>query len=172
MQDNFFEYAVDVKPQGKLRRRRLLLIALYVLFSLLYFFGAATIGIPHIIAILPLLLWILVYYTWLYVSVSYEYVIAVGEITFTAIYGSRKRKELLRIPVRKADAIFYEDDGTIYDQVYDFRSERNALDSYAIAFRDEEGHRILVWFEATRKALKILQLYNPSAVKMGKTLRY
>ena len=172
MQDNYFEYAVDVKPRGKMRRRRTLLVMFYILFSLIFFLGFSLIKIPQVIAVLPIIVWVLVYYTWLYVSVSYEYVIAVGEITFSAIYGNRKHKELIRIPVREIEAVIYEDDGTVYDKVYDYRSEKNAADSYAIVFKDKAGARAVIYFEATRKALKLLQLYNPSAVKMGKTLRY
>ncbi len=172
MQENYFEYAVDVKPQGRLRFRRLLLVLFYVLFSACFFFGFSLLGIPQVIAVLPIIIWILVYYTWLYVSVSYEYVIAVGEITFVAVYGNRKRRELLRLHIREVESVFYEDDGTAYDRVYDYRGDRETPDSYAIAFNDVEGHRAVVYFEATRKALKLLALYNPSAVKTGKALRY
>ncbi len=171
MQENHFEYAIDCKPEGKLLRRRILLIFLYIVFSFLFFFGAIAINIPQLIAMLPLLLVVLVHYTWLYVSVSYEYVIEVGEISFCAIYGNRKRKELLRVPVREVEAVFYETPAATYDKTVDLRSSKRAVDTYYLSYYSEKTH-ILVAFEATKKALKLLALYNPSAVKMGKTLRY
>ena len=58
------------------------------------------------------------------------------------------------------------------DRVLDFRSEAKTPDSYYLTFKDDKDKLCLVYFEATKKALKLMQLYNPGAVKLGKALRY
>ncbi len=171
MQENSFEYAIDCKPEGKLFWRRFLLVLLYIVVSVAFLVFFIAVRIPQVIALLPILLWILVHYTWLYVSVSYEYVIEVGEISFAVIYDNRKRRELLRVPVRELEAVFFEEPATTYDRVCDFRSSKRAVDTYYLSYYEGNAH-ILVLFEATKRAIKLLSLYNPSVVRMGKTLRY
>ncbi|MBQ8350961.1 MAG: hypothetical protein IJY20_02815 [Clostridia bacterium] len=174
MTENYFEYAVDEKPKGKNLLRRVLLVVFYVVFALAYFIFFYSIKIPHVIAMLPFLLLIVVFFTWRYVNVTYEYIIAVGEITFSRILSNRSRKEMLQLSIRDLLEVV-PDDGqkpASVDKIYDFRSEKGTPDSYCLVFQNGQEKRCLVYFEATKKALKLLQLYNPGAVKFGKTLRY
>lgn len=174
MTENYFEYAVDEKPTGKNLLRRVLLIACYIVFALAYFIFFYTVKIPHVIAILPFILMIVVVFTWRYVNVTHEYVIAVGEITFSRIYSNRRRKEILRLSIRDLCEVAPDEGEAVgpFATVYDFRSEKSTPDSYVLVFQNERDRRCLVYFEATKKALKLMQLYNPAAVKYGKTLRY
>ena len=174
MTENYFEYAVDQKPNGKNLVYRILLIMSYIVFALAYFLFFYTVKIPQVIALLPFFLLFLVICTWRYVALTYEYIIAVGEITFSRIYANRKRKDVLQISIRDLIEVS-PDEGqspASVDKVYDFRSEKNTPDSYYLIFQDGHDRRCLVYFEATRKALKLMQLYNPGAVKLGKSLRY
>lgn len=174
MTDNYFEYAVDEKLSGKNLTYRILLISFYVIFSLAFFLCFCLIGVPQIIAILPILLLILVRFTWKYVSVTHEYIIATGEITFVHIYGNRYRKVILNLLIRDLMEVA-PDDGQpqpSIDKMYDFRSASNTPDSYYLIFQREDDKRCLLYFEATKKALKLMQLYNPGAVRLGKNLRY
>jgi hypothetical protein len=173
MTENYFEYAVDKKAKGKHLLFRVLLIVFYVVFSLAYFLAFVT-TMPQIIAMLPFLLFIIVLFTWRYVNVTYEYIIAVGEITFSRIFGNKNRKDVLQLPIRELIEVSPDmgEKLTGFDKVYDFRSESSTPDSYILIFMDGKDRRCLVYFEATKKALKLLQLYNPGAVKFGKALRY
>ena len=171
MTDNYFEYAVEEKTTGKNRRLRTLLIFSYVLFSVLFFFLFCIIHIPQVIALLPFLLWIFVFYTWQYVSVTHEYIIATGEIRFCHIYGNRKRKEVLALPIRDIRAMIPAVQHTQGrdEVVFDFRSAADAPDSYCLFFRDRQDRACVVYFEATPKALRLLQMYNPAALsRMGR----
>jgi hypothetical protein len=150
-----------------------LLLTCYVVFSLAYVLAFVA-TMPQLIAMLPFLLSIIVLCTWRYVNVTFEYIIAVGEITFSRIFGNKKRKDILCLSVRELVEVSPDmgEKLTGFDKVYDFRSECGAPDSYILIYKDEKEQRCLVYFEATKKALKLLQLYNPGAVKFGKTLRY
>ncbi|MBQ8175184.1 MAG: hypothetical protein IJ009_07275 [Clostridia bacterium] len=175
MTDNYFEYAVDAKPSGKNLLFRILLIISYALFAALFFVVFYAIHIPHLIALLPFSLVIFVMITWRYVSCTYEYIIAVGEISFARIYSNKLRKEILRLHIRDLRCVMPEEPNTNmgrYARVYDFRSAPTTPDSYCLVFVDGREKECLVYFEATNKALKLLSMYNPSAVSTHKKTRY
>ncbi len=174
MTENHFEYAVDQKAEGKNLALRWGLVLLYIFISAAYFVAFYIIRIPQFIALLPFLLVFLVFYTWRYVQVTHEYVIAVGEITFSRIYANRKRKQVLKLPIRELHSVL-PDDGHLpagIDRIYDFRGSCKTPDSYCLIFADEKGRACLAYFEATNKALKLMQMYNPSAVVAHGKMRY
>ena len=169
---NYTEYAVRQKAEGKYLTRRLLLIALYVVFGLGYF-GFFTIGpvkITPMIAILPIFEWMLVFFTWRYASVEHEYQMASGTISFTDVYGNRSRRKKLECTIKDMTKIApataeYAADaaGTDARHTFDFRGSKSSPDAYFFTINDKSGAKCVVYFEATAKALKIFRFYNPSA---------
>ena len=70
----YSEYVVAKKAEGKNLLLRILLITLYMLFALSYFlFFTVVLPIVMLIALLPLFVWMLVFFTWRYASVEIEY---------------------------------------------------------------------------------------------------
>ena len=172
---NYTEYVVSQKAEGKWMLRRLLLIGLYVVFSIAWLI--VVVGVLMIWPLgmfTPLLTWMLVFFTWRYVSVEHEYVMSSGVITFSDIYGRRTRRQKAEFRIKEltkiAPAAEYEAKDT--EIVYDFRGSEKSPDSYFFTFRDENGKNGTVFFEATAKSLKIFRFYNPSATVMSDTLRY
>ena len=98
MTENYFEYAVEEKNGGKNRLLRAILILFYILYSAAFFLAFYMLLVPQLIALLPFTLLIIVPLTWRYVSVTHEYIISTGEISFANIYANRKRKEVLKLP--------------------------------------------------------------------------
>lgn len=174
MTDNYFEYAVDAKPSGKNLLLRILLIVGYVLFAVGYFVLFYAIRIPHLIALLPFTLVPLVIFSWRYVSCTYEYIIAVGEISFAKIYSNKVRKEILRLHIRDVLRVVPAEEivSKQVAQVYEFRSEPSASDGYGLLFHDAQERECVVYFEATKKSLKLLSMYNPSVVSAKKQTRF
>lgn len=174
MTDNYLEYAVDAKPSGKNLFFRILLVVGYVLFAVLFFVLFYAIHIPHLIALMPFCVIILIALTWRYVSCTYEYIIAIGEISFAKIYSNRLRKEILRLHIRDLVRVAPTESfaSRSFASVFDFRSAPNTPDAYGIVFKDHAERECLVYFEATAKALKLLSMYNPSAVSAQKKTRY
>ena len=80
---NYAEYGVEKKGEGKNRIARILLVCLYIVFSSLYAGFFISVRIPHLIAILPILLWILIFFTWRLVKYDCEYRIEKGEMIFS-----------------------------------------------------------------------------------------
>ena len=182
---NTYEFAVDQKIEGRWILARAGLIFLYVSYALgLLILGFAVKIIVPLLALIPITLWIIVFVTWRYVAVEYEYSITSGELTFSKIYGNRSRRRQLVIRLRDAVRIAPLDNGEYSKQATDWRPEReysaisslSAPDIYYILFEFEEKsrkekRRAIFYFEATARALQICRFYNPSATVLIKTSR-
>ncbi len=170
-----YEYTTEQKAEGALRWKRLALLALYILYPAVLLFvvgsGAAAIIAP-LLAFIPLSLWLLIFLTWRYVKISYQYVTLSGKIRFVKHYGARTHKPQFEIALKDAKLIapvgFREHDERleIFDPeiTYSAVSSKSAPDQYYIAFENTEGKRCVFFFEATNKALEICKMYNPQTV--------
>ena len=172
----FVNYGVKKKPDRELKRNRALLLGGYILYAILYmmfFLGAlgVPIKLPMAITFLPVTLWIIVFFTWRYVSVECEYQILDGEMKFMEIYGSKNMRELCRVRVSAMTRIApYRDE---YKAEADAISEENrclcvssmdASDIYFAIFKNVAGEDCVVFFEATEKTLKVLRYYNSETI--------
>ena len=167
-ENNEFDYTVAKKPEGKYRLYRLLMIIGYVLFGLGYFIGLAIAHLYPIMAFTPLLVWILVFFTWRFVSIEYRYETVSGGIKFYTVYGGKKKKLAFDVRIKDFDEVSPLDSdakarisGMSFDKSYNFaRSENDDTDKYFATFKDNEGKSCIVYFEATEQALKIMRFYN------------
>lgn len=173
--NHYTEYTVAQRPEGKYRIRRLLLIALYILYPLAFMVICATANLPMLIIFTPVTLWMLIFFTWRYVSVEHEYMIASGTITFVDIYGGRSRRVLFSCEIRDMMQIapLTQENRQRFGNadVIDLRGSVNTEDGYFFTIKDKDGKTAAVLFEATEKAAKILKYYNPAAV-VSPTLRH
>lgn len=180
-----YEFVVHQKIEGKWLLARIGLILLYsayVLGALLL--GLTTRIIVPLLALIPVTLWILVFVTWRYTDVEYEYSITSGELTFAKIFGSRSRRRQLVILLRDAVRIAPLDNGEYSALATQWRPEReysavssmSAPDIYYILFEckgsgKKDKCRAIFYFEATARALQICRFYNPSGTVMTKVSR-
>ena len=167
-----FEYAVAEAKSKALICKRIALICTYVLWGLLLFLiGFLTRLLVPLLALVPLTLWILVFFTWKFTQVEYEYSFFSGKLTVSRILGGRTRKKLLEVNIRDIAAAFpYEDvhvpraeawhaDVSIYAA-----SSLAAPDLYLLLWQNEDsGKRYMLCLEANEKALKIMRYYNMAA---------
>ncbi|MBQ8339573.1 MAG: hypothetical protein IJY16_03920 [Clostridia bacterium] len=180
-----YEFVVRQKNEGKWLFARIGLIFLYVAYvvTLLSVGLLARIVVP-LLALIPISLWILIFITWRYVSVEYEYSITSGVLTFTKIYGGRSRKRILELPLRDAVRIAPLDNSMEADRAQHYHPEREfsaisslkAPDIYFILFeldaeKNKDKRRAILYLEATQKALQIFRYYNASATLVQKVSR-
>lgn len=172
---NEYEYTVSQKSEGKWKRNRILMVLFYAVFGLVFFFGFFALHLYPLMALVILAEWILVFFTWGYVSLDYKITTGSGRIDFINIYGGRRQKIILEKNIRDFDIIAPLDGDaeerlkkTAFAKSYDFTSSVSATDRYYATFKDETGKDCVVCFEATQKLLKILRYYNPSTV-IGET---
>ncbi len=160
----FAEYAKPVAKRGKNRRMRALLILCYCLFAGGYAVFFASITVPQVIAILPVFVWMLVYFTWGIVNYECCVRVASGKVVFLKLKG-KKEKELYSFHAR--DILFacpYNEAGkrkiaeASITKTMDFRADPEK-DGYAMLL-SREGGTALIRFECTVAVANAMRYYN------------
>ena len=165
-----YEYGVDKKREGKLKLLANLLIALYIFFvvgtfGVLYWIRLIPVG-----ALIPLFLWMLIFFTWRYVQIDDIYYIESGALTLVRKYGNRKKKTLTEFRIKEAELIapLADSAGAVRDfaaeREIDARPSTDAVDVYVILYREKDGKRTALYIQATAAALKSLRYYNEKTV--------
>ena len=180
-----YEFVVKQKTEGKWILARVGMIALYVAFVLAWVVIGIK-GFAALLALVPVTLWILIFFTWRYVSVEYEYSITSGELRFSKIFGGRSRRTCLTLQLRNAVRIAPLENAEEAKKAEAYAPEREfsaisslrAPDIYFMLFEYEfkehgktKKRRAILYFEATAKALQICRFYNPSATLMTSVTR-
>jgi hypothetical protein len=165
-----YEFVVAQKREGKIQLFRILAVVSYVLFFCVVAAALILLHFPWMVAVLPIFEWMLIFFTWRYRSVEFEYSMTSGNITFSYIYGGRSRKTALETAIKRFQEIAPLDDAALsrleardIQKEYRFISSDDAPDIY-YALLEEDGELSVVLFEATQKALGILRFYNPLTV--------
>lgn len=167
-----FDYSISKKPEGKYQLCRILMALGYVVFALVFFFGLYAMHLYQFIAFIVLVEWIVVFFTWRYVSLEYRYEMLSGGMKFFVIFGGRTKKQVLDLRIKDFEIVApYDSDvkddleKRDFEKVYHFVStEKGYEDRYYAIFKNNSGNDCIVYFEATQKALKILKYYNTNTV--------
>ncbi|MBE6601869.1 MAG: hypothetical protein E7637_05120 [Ruminococcaceae bacterium] len=171
-----YEYTVSEAKSKTLLFKKITLVAVYCLWAVAWFsVGLMTKLLVPFLALVPLSLWILVFLTWRYTQIEYEYSYFTGILTVNKILGSRSRKQLAKITIRDLTAVYpcdeeyaarieaFGENKTVFAA-----SSENAPNLYAALWTDESGVKHALYFEPNEKAIKILKYYNITAVTMRK----
>ena len=170
MEFNSYEYGKEARIEGKLKVRRNLLLLLYVLFTAGAFGAIFASKIYPLGAIVPIFVWMLVFFTWRYVKIDNKYVIESGTLTFTRKYGNTKPKVITEFRIKTAKLIAPLKDNE--HKVKDFAPEleysavSSALseDVYVCLYENADGKRCAFYCEVTNAAIKMLRYYNENTV--------
>lgn len=167
---NYVEYLVPMKTNGSLLIKKLAIIALLVVLSVV---GAVFIlnFVPMLMVIYLGLVGILGWFLWRFVSIEFEYSIAMGEMDVDIIYGQRSRKRIV-------SGVKLKDMSIVAPYCPDYQNEINASDinkrifaasdinspdTYFCIYNDAKNGKTLLIFEATKKTLSIMKFYNSTA---------
>ena len=172
-----YETAVKQKIEGVFLFRRAALVAIYILFgaSILAFCLANGV-FWALFSLLPLSLWLLVFITWRYTSIEYEYTVDAGVFTLSVIYGKRSRKKVTELSLAEAVRIAPLDNAAEAARATAWRPEKEfcAVSSFSapavffILFESDGGkggekRRAILYFEADKRLLDVCRVVNPSA---------
>ena len=168
----FVNYTVSKKKEGKLKLFCILLILAYAVVDILYAVVFFTIiKIPMMGALIPVLTWMMIFFTWRFVQIEYEYKIHGGEMTFRICYGEKSAKEMCKF--KFADVVSFASlantdkellDLISIDKTYDCRSSKNKNDAYVAIFEDK-SEKYAVYFEVDEKVLSVAKYYTPRITK-------
>ena len=171
---NTFEFVVDERPEGirKLKKilGRITVIAVPIIVAIVLLLVKL-----YPVAVVPLLFLGVILFFWKLFNVELEYSMTSGIMTFTRIYGSRRRKQVLELTIKDMKEIAPVTADTQaklasmgIKKTYLFHSSVTAPDRYYAVF-EKDGESCVVYFEATAKALHILHYYNHATVMTAVT---
>ncbi len=170
-----YEYTIKQECEGVILAKRICLIASYALVALIVLgLGIITRIFAPFLALLPLSLWILVYFTWRYVDVEYEISVVSGFLAMSKIYGGKSRKRVFETRIKDMTVILpyseknYEK-ALRFSPTVEYRalSSSTAEDVYFALFEDEKEQKVIFYFEPDGKSgkiLKIMKFYNAPAM--------
>lgn len=167
-----YEYVVSLKNRPKYKIRRALLLAAYILYAAaMLVVGVASGWLAPLLALVPLSAWIIVWLTWRYGTVEYEYSLTGGVMTLSKIYGGRTRRRLGEITIKSMSAIMpfegeYIKQAERYapERTIDLTADLQRPNVYCALYETSEKRRGILYFEATDRALRILKYYNSATV--------
>lgn len=168
-----FECVVAEKKTAALKMKKLALILAYALWVIVWLVvGFITKLLAYLLALVPISLWVLVFLTWRYTQVQYEYSFFAGDLTVSRILNDRFRKELMTVKIRQIEAVLP------YNEAYKTEIERFGADRviFAASAEDADGLCVALWydeeseqktvlyFEPDEKSVKVLRYYNAAAM--------
>lgn len=176
---NYAEFSVKKESRGKYR-----LIRLAVILGYFVILGGMcvllAIKFPMGIAIMPIFGWMLVFFTWRYVSVDYKYTVDHATFTAVVVYGGKSERELVKFATKDLERVEpienfekfenIENIGNIENAdkssytVIDARPSVDCTDAYVAVGRDLDGRPIALLFRATNGLIKALRFYNKASV--------
>ena len=161
---NSFEYSYEKKATGKNLIGRVMFVILYVAFTVGAFLFCYISGFVPLFAILPMLLWILVFFTWRYVKYDIYYEFSLGTLTLGRIYTSkrgRRKRVALSIRVKDATSVCRYNDNTEKSRVRvrDFRASAASENAIAI-YTAINGRPSLILSEHTDRIEKLLHSFS------------
>ena len=169
-----YEYVIKPKKDGKNKMLRLALLGLYAVFVLAWLVFGFVSGFIPLLALVPITTWILVFFTWRYTNVEYEYVTESGVITFSKVYDNRSRRVAAVFDIRSAELIAPASEHetqrrvTDYDpkHEYFFVTSLDDPDAYTALYVNGDKERVAVSFIADPRMKKTLKFYNSAASKI------
>ena len=100
-----YEYVITPKRDLKNKLLRFALIILYVGFVIAWLVFGFVSGFIPLLALIPVTTWMLIFFTWRYVNVEYEYSVSSGVVTFTKVFDNRSKKVAAVFDIRSATLI-------------------------------------------------------------------
>ena len=170
MEFNSFEYSCEKAAKGTWLLRKILFVFLYGVYTASYFLLIYVTRIIPLGALIPVTLWILIYFTWRYTSPEYRYVIERDRFTLFVKYGTSKPRLLTEFNISQAISITPVSTKNGSKAVFSTTKVYNALphkdvdNAYCMIFNSPAGKLCAVYFVAIPEALRLIRLYNKNAI--------
>lgn len=160
----YCEHSYRHSAEGRVLLGRVLFIFAYFLFVVLYFALCYFSRFIPLFAFCPLFVWMLVYFTWRYVSHDYYFEFRTGTLFVGIVMRKKKRtekKKKCEIKVKEAIKIVPLPAGRVkldgVKRVRDFSSRRSSDKRIAIVYNDRRTSAVVI--ECTIPLLKLIYSY-------------
>jgi hypothetical protein len=160
---NTYEYSASQKSEGLWLLYKILLIVGYVLFVTLYFVIIYVTKLFPVGALIPVFLWMLIYFTWKYANPDYTYEIRGGVFNYYVKYGKKKSlKASFKISEAKYIGPIKDYKEKLPGTVYSALPSEKAADIYILVYNTPTPCAIK--FIATKDALRLIRRHNNNTV--------
>lgn len=162
---NSAEYVVTQAKEGKNRRLRVLLMTMYLVVIIGLVVILLALKLVPVVAVVPLLAWPMVHFTWRKVNVEYKYVIAHSRVTFSECFSSGSDKVTIDVPVADFEYIgkLEDSDQKIRDfapaKTFDYRGSVSKPNA-AVGLLTLNGTKTQVMFIYDKRTASLFKLYN------------
>ena len=151
-----YEYSVEVKNK-KQKLKKVSFVAAYVAYVVIVFgIGAATRIIVPFLAFVPLSTWVIVWLTWKYTQLSYEYSFFKGEITVTCVFGTNKKRVLANVKIKELTEMRCFKAGA-GEKISDISADQVI---FAARSEWEENLAVLIWTNSEDKKQRCLSRWT------------
>ena len=170
---SFVNYMVTKKVEGRYKFRRTMMIVGYIAVGLIYaLVFTVAIKLPALLTFTPLMIWFMIYSTWMYVNIEYEYTIVGGVMRGMEVYGMRKFREIFSVRISSMEMIApytdknraFADAASVKNRYYCV-SSMSSPDVWFGLYKNESGEECVAFFEVVDKTLRCLRYYNSDAVR-------
>jgi Ca2+/Na+ antiporter len=165
---NYAEYTVTKKAEGTNLRKRIILIAVYLIYiAAVVIITVATKGGGAMWGFLFFLLFvILVFFSWKLVKEDRKYECLNAKLVISELNeGIGSKPKIVSEDLISAYSLIapaneeYREQWSNADEIKDFRGDTKSPDSY-FARLEKDGKSTVVLFEVTNKMLKVMKFYN------------
>lgn len=175
MSENFCEYIIRQRSEGAALVKKILLISAYVLifavpFSIALLDSSAAWFIPTIL-ISAAVDAVFIFITWRFLTLEFEFVIDVEDVTVSKIWGGRIRKRVFSMPIEKLTEIGLYDDAA-YEAISKISIQENVVCVSSMsapvmyyALYSSDKNLGILYFEATDEAIALLRRQNSAAFR-------
>lgn len=170
---NYASFTYEIKNEGRVRLFRTLAVLGYILFLVAFFLVCYLTKLIPVFAIAPILLWMIIFFTWRYVSYECYFEFKSGVLELGIVRQSKRGKKskcLVSIRVKEAiSASVYNsqtDDLSSYSKVYNFSASESSDKRIIIVF-EKDGNRCAAIFEGTARVANLIASFSPC----GKSLK-
>lgn len=163
---NYAEYSYEKAITGKDKTHRFFYIAGVVLLLILPVLIAVIFHIYFLIYIMPLFLILgipLAKFFYRYLQNEFKYTVDRSTFKMEIIHGKAKPKLLYETDIKDMDfakPATADIDKSGYGTVAYCCVSDTSPDLYVTSFKDKNGKKVLLYFEGSKKALKIMNYYN------------
>ena len=164
---NYEKYIYEKKSEGRVRAGRFAMVLLYVVFTVGLVAALIASGFVPVVAIVPLLLYILYLCTWRLVKYEIYYEFREGRLELGKIKRSRQgARNVPKLSVHVKEAIeiapFVSADQYGDARLYDY-SESQKSDKRIIVIFEQGGKKCAALIEGTPKIARLLSSFCPMA---------
>lgn len=160
--DNFAEYLVKKKPDAQDRSKKIVILTIVVVLSLITIAAAYLVRIPFILIITCAV----IYGGWFFInnlSVEYEYAITNDEMDVDKIIARRKREHLVTVSIRSFEAYgeYTDDIPDAEEKTLVLCSDNTGVGAYYADLEDEDYGSMRIIFTPNESVCEAIEAVLP-----------